>query len=117
MGINDDPQFGKMLMLGLGGIYVEIFKDVQFRLSPVTRPQVREMLEGLQSSKILKGYRGKPGVDLDAVESVMLRLSQLAQDFPEMDELDINPYMAQPKPEGGGQGGYAVDARIILKEE
>jgi acetyltransferase len=117
MGINDDPQFGKMLMLGLGGIYVEIFKDVQFRLPPVTRSQVRDMLEGLQSSKILKGYRGKPGVDLDAVESVMLRLSQLAQDFPEMDELDINPYMAQPKPEGGGLGGYAVDARIILKEE
>jgi acetyltransferase len=115
MGVNDDPQFGKMLMLGLGGIYVEVFKDVQFRLNPVTRGEVREMIDGLKSSKILKGYRGKPGADLDTVEEVMLRLSQLVSDFPELEELDINPYMAQPKPADGGKGGMAVDARATIK--
>ncbi|MBY0405524.1 MAG: acetate--CoA ligase family protein, partial [Cyanobacteria bacterium] len=91
MGINDDPQFGKMMMLGLGGIYVEVFKDVQFRLNPVTLPEVKDMMEGLKSNKILKGYRGKPGADLDTVSEVMLRLSQLVSDFPEVVELDINP--------------------------
>lgn len=115
MGVNEDPQFGKMLMLGLGGIYVEVFKDVQFRLNPVTRREVKEMIDGLKSAKILKGYRGKPGADLENVEDVTLRLSQLISDFPEIVELDINPFMAQPKPAGGGKGGLAVDARIIIK--
>jgi acyl-CoA synthetase (NDP forming) len=115
MGLNDDPQFGKMLMMGFGGIYAEVFKDVQFRLNPITKQDVGEMLDGMKSSKILKGYRGKPGADLETVEEVMLRLSQLVSDFPELTELDINPYMAQPKPTGGGKGGSAVDARIIIK--
>ena len=114
LGVKDDPQFGKMLALGLGGIYVEIFKDVQFRLAPVTPAEAGEMIEALQSRKILYGYRGKPGVDLEAVKTNLLRLSQLVTDFPEIMELDINPYMAQPKPSTGGKGGSAVDARVVI---
>jgi acetyltransferase len=115
MGLSEDPGFGKMMMLGLGGIYVEIFKDVQFRLLPVTGGDVKEMLGELKSNKILHGFRGKPGVDLNKLEEVVLRLSQLATDFPEITELDINPFMANPGAQDGGNGGMAVDSRIIIR--
>lgn len=115
IGMNEDPQFGKMLMLGLGGIYVEIFKDVQFRLTPVGRDEAKEMISSLSSSKILTGYRGKPGVDLDSIENALLRLSQLVTDFPEIREMDLNPFMAQPKGADGSPGGMAVDGRFILR--
>ncbi len=112
LGIKDDPDFGKLLMIGRGGIYTTIDQDVQFRLAPLTRQDAQEMIEGIKAYQILKGYRGKPAVDLNRLEEAMIRLSCLAMDCPEIQELDINPYMATPE---GEVGNSSVDARIILK--
>lgn len=115
IGFKDDEQFGKMMAFGLGGIYVNIFKDVNFRLAPLTHADAREMVETIQGYPILKGYRGKPGVDFETLYETILRYSRLAADFPELAESDINPFFAQPSEAPGEKGGYAVDARFSLK--
>ena len=112
MGLSEDPQLGKLLMIGIGGIYVEVLKDVQFRLAPLTETDADDMLQGLQYKQILEGFRGKPSVDMEQLKEVMLRLSQLVQDFPELNELDINPFMARPQSSSGA--GFAVDARMTI---
>jgi acetyltransferase len=113
IGINRDPQFGPMLLLGLGGIYVEVLKDVSFRIAPVARWEAEEMITDLRSYPLLRGVRGEKPSDLQAITECMLRVSQLAVDFPEIVELDINPLMVHEE----GKGAVAIDMRLVLAEE
>ncbi len=108
VGVNKDPQFGHLLMFGLGGIYVELLKDVSFRVVPVTDVDAEEMLEEIKTIKMLKGFRNIPERDLPAIKDVLLRISQMCCDFPEIAEMDINPLMVLEK----GKGAVAVDARF-----
>jgi len=111
IGMNSDPQFGPLMMFGLGGIYVEVLKDVTFRVAPMTRLQAKQMVEQIRSYKLLTGVRGQAAADLDATIDVLLRISQLVTDFPEIAELDINPLLVREQ----GKGAVAVDMRLILK--
>jgi acetyltransferase len=113
LGMKKDPQFGPMLMFGLGGIFVEVLKDVTFGLAPLTEEDCRKMLERTRSYKLLTGVRGEKGVDIDAIVQNMQRLSQLVLDFPEISEIDINPLKAGYE----GDGAFVIDARIILSKE
>jgi len=110
IGMNRDPQFGPLVMFGLGGIYVEVLKDVTFRVAPMSRIQADEMVRAIRSFKLLTGVRGQAASDLDAVVDAILRISQLVTDFPEIAELDINPLLVREQ----GQGAVAVDMRLIL---
>jgi len=110
IGMNRDPQFGPLLLLGLGGIYVEVLKDVSFRIAPIARWEAEEMINELRSATLLRGHRGEQPSDLKAVVDCMLRVSQLAVDFPEIVELDINPLMVQEE----GRGAVALDMRMVL---
>ncbi len=111
IGMNSDPQFGPLVMFGLGGIYVEVLKDVTFRVAPMTRLQAKQMIEQIRAYKLLTGVRGQAAADLDATVDVLLRISQLVTDFPEIAELDINPLLVRDQ----GKGAVAVDMRLILK--
>jgi acetyl coenzyme A synthetase (ADP forming)-like protein len=110
IGINRDPQFGPLLVLGLGGIYVEVLKDVSFRIAPVARWEAQEMINELRSAALLRGIRGEQPADVGAIVDCMLRVSQLAVDFPEIVELDINPLMVHEE----GKGAVALDMRLVL---
>lgn len=112
LGMNRDSQFGPLLMTGLGGIYVEVLKDVSFRLAPVSEEDAMDMLRELKSYWLLLGARGEPPADIDAVIESVLRISQLVTDFPEINELDINPLRVMEE----GKGCLAADARIVLEE-
>jgi acetyl coenzyme A synthetase (ADP forming)-like protein len=113
LGMKKDPQFGPMLMFGLGGIFVEVLKDVNFSLAPITAEECKEMMEGTKTYKLLTGVRGQRAVDIQAIVTSLLQLSQLVMDFPEIDEVDINPLkVGHP-----GEGAFVVDARIILSRE
>ncbi len=111
LGVNHDPQFGPILMFGLGGIYVEAIEDVSFRLAPINELSASRMITTTKAFKILNGYRGGPVYDLKSIEDCIKRLSQLATDFDVIKELDINPLLVYEK----GQGCTIVDARIILQ--
>ena len=113
MGMTTDPSFGPLIMFGLGGIYVEIMKDVAFRINPLTDVHAREMIRSLRSYPLLKGYRGAPPVAIATVEETLLRLSQLVKDFDDFSEIDINPFIASPEK----SMCKAVDARFIVKPE
>jgi len=108
IGVNRDAQFGPLLMFGLGGIYVEVMKDVTFRLCPVTTEEAREMLTEIRGFGLLRGARGQHPADLDAVIDVIVRTSALVSDFPDITELDINPLIVADK----GGGACAADIRI-----
>jgi acetyltransferase len=95
-------------LLGLGGIYVEILQDSSIRLAPVTQDGAYQMMRELKGFKVLEGVRGQPGVDLDQLADSLVRISHLVSNFPEIQELDINPLILYPK------GGCVVDARIFL---
>lgn len=110
LGMSRDAQFGPMIMFGLGGIYVEVLKDVTFRIAPLTDRDAREMMETIRSYKLLTGTRGEKPVDIDATREALLRLSQLVTDFPEITEMDINPLISLP--ENGG--AVAIDSRISI---
>jgi len=110
IGINRDPQFGPLLLLGLGGIYVEVLKDVSFRIAPITRWEAEEMITELRSYPLLRGLRGEKPSDLEAIADCMLRVSQLAVDFPEIVELDVNPLIVHEE----GKGAVAIDMRLVL---
>jgi len=109
VGAVKDSQFGQTLMFGLGGIFVELLKDVAFRVAPVTREDALEMVTKVKAYPLLAGYRNTPSADLDAIVSVLLNTSRLVMDYPEIAELDLNPVMAYEK------GAKTVDARIILE--
>jgi len=110
LGVTRD-KMGAMLMFGLGGILVEVLKDVTFALAPLTEADARRMIESTRTVRILKGVRGQPAVDLDAIVQALLRLSQLVTDFPAIKELDINPFTVGLP----GQTSIAVDARISVE--
>jgi len=109
-GMNRDPQFGPLVMFGLGGIYVEVLKDVAFRLAPFSRREAEEMMREIRAFNLLRGVRGQPPSDLPAVTDTLLKLSQLVTDFPEIVEMDINPLMVFEE----GRGVMAVDMRLVL---
>ncbi|MCP5049281.1 MAG: acetate--CoA ligase family protein [bacterium] len=111
-GMTTDPSFGPLMMFGLGGIYVEVMKDVTFRINPVTDQEAKEMIKSLRSYPLLTGFRGAPPVDLAVVEETLLRLSQLVKDFDCFSEIDVNPFIVSPDREHC----KAVDARFIVRE-
>jgi len=111
LGGRQDPQFGPVILVGLGGIFVEVFEEAVVRVAPISRTEALEMIESLRGVQILKGARGQKPADIDAVVEALLRLSQLMTDFPEIKELDINPLRVFHK----GEGVRALDARVILE--
>ncbi len=113
LGVTKDPTFGHMIMFGLGGIYVEVLRDVRFGIAPVTPGQAREMITGLRSYPLLTGVRGEKASDMDAMVDCLLRVSQMVTDLPDIVELDINPLFVYE----AGQGVMAVDARIVVASE
>jgi Acyl-CoA synthetase (NDP forming) len=116
VGMNRDPQFGPLLMFGLGGIFVEVMEDTTFRVAPVSAPEAREMTEEIRSAPLLRGARGRDSVDVDAVIETIGRLSQLVTDFPAILELDVNPLVALPDADGGTNAA-AVDVRLTVDPE
>lgn len=110
LGASQDPTFGPIIMFGLGGIYVEVLKDVVFRVAPIDDREAMGMVESIKTIKLLKGVRGEKPSDLRAIADSLQRLSQLVVDFPEIKEFDINPLLALEE----GKGARVVDARIIL---
>jgi len=111
LGMVRDPQFGPVVMFGLGGIYVEVLKDVSFRIAPLTVEDVGEMIHGIRSLPLLQGARGEKPIHIDPIVESLLRLSQLVTDFPEIFEIDINPLRVFPE----GRAPIAVDARLTLR--
>jgi len=112
LGMTRDPQFGPMLMFGLGGIFVEVMKDVTFHIAPITKEESLQMLRSTKSYALLKGVRGQASVDLDAIAEALQRISQLVTDFPQIVEMDINPFIVGTV----GSESIAADARITLQE-
>jgi len=111
VGGKRDAQFGPVIMLGSGGVLVELFQDVSLRLAPLTRHDAEEMLDEVRAGRLLRGFRGERPCDIEALVAAMLRVSQLLCDFPEIAEVDVNPLKVLPE----GQGCCAVDARIFLE--
>jgi len=109
VGSTKDPQFGPALMFGLGGIFVEVLKDVTFRIAPITEQDAREMITEVKAYPVLKGYRGQPPADINAIVKILLNTSKLVMDHQEIKELDLNPIIVYEK------GAKTVDARIILE--
>ncbi len=107
-GITTDPRFGPLLMFGLGGRYVEVFRDVRFGVTPLAPTEARDMVRGIRGVKLLEGVRGEEPVDFDLLVEVLLRLAQLAQRHPRIRELDLNPFLAAPR----RADAKAVDVRI-----
>ncbi len=110
VGVTQDKFFGPLIMFGLGGIYTELFKDVDFRIHPLTDYDAREMLASFKAHKLLDGWRGAPPSDTAAIEDLLLRVSAMIEDIPEIQELDLNPLIAMPQ----GQGCVVADARISI---
>lgn len=109
VGATKDPQFGPALMFGLGGIFVEVLKDVTFRIAPITEDDAKEMITEVKAYPILKGFRGQPPADIDAIANILLSTSKLVMEHPEIKELDLNPIIVYEK------GAKTVDARVILE--
>ena len=110
LGATRDPKFGPIVMFGLGGTFVEAFKDVSFRLAPMWEISAEIMMRSIKAYKILEGVRGNPPSDIEAIKDCILRLSQMVTDHPEITELDINPLIVYPD----GQGCVVADSRILL---
>ena len=108
IGITDDPLFGPLVAFGLGGIHVEVLGDVLFRIAPLTDRDADALLHGIRAFRLLQGYRGHPPVDLESLRELLLRVSRLAEEVPEIAELDLNPVIALPP----GNGCRIADARI-----
>ncbi len=109
VGAIKDPQFGPAIMFGLGGVFVEVLKDVTFRIAPITEDEALEMISEVKAYPLLKGYRNMPPADLEAIAEVLLNTSRLITDHSVIKELDLNPIMVYEK------GAKTVDARIILE--
>jgi acyl-CoA synthetase (NDP forming) len=110
IGMKRDAQFGPLLIFGLGGIYVQVFKDVSFRLAPINELSARHMIESTKASKLLYGVRGEKPSDIESIIESLQRLSQLVMDFPEIQEIDINPLLVFEQ----GKGCKAIDIRIVI---
>ena len=111
IGTNKDPQFGPVIMFGLGGLFVEILKDVSFRIIPLNKRNAQEMIHEIKGYPLLKGYRGKEPADIPALVDLILKVSKFVNENPKIKELELNPVFAYP------EGAMAVDARIILEED
>jgi len=111
LGMTRYPIFGPLLMFGTGGVFVEVFKDVSFRLAPVTRNGAHKMISSVKGSRLLLGYRGEPRGDILAIERMLVALSEMAMNHPEIMELDVNPLLVHPE----GKGVTVADCRFILK--
>jgi len=109
VGMNKDPQFGPVLMFGLGGILVELLKDVSFRIVPVTKRDAAEMIREIKGYPLLEGYRGQEPANIDALQDIIVRVSQFVERTPEIKELDLNPIFAYR------DKAVSVDARIVLE--
>ena len=109
VGMNKDPQFGPVLMFGLGGILVELLKDVSFRIVPVTKRDAAEMIKEIKGYPLLEGYRGQEPANIDALQDIIVRVSQFVERTPEIKELDLNPIFAYR------DKAVSVDARIVLE--
>ncbi|MCS7366937.1 MAG: acetate--CoA ligase family protein [archaeon YNP-WB-062] len=109
VGAIKDPQFGHTIMFGLGGIFVEILKDVTFRIAPLTIEDAMEMIREIKGYPLLKGYRGQPPADENAIIDTIMKTSKLLTDFPQISQLDLNPIFVYER------GAKIVDARIILE--
>ncbi len=111
IGAKAAPGLGSLVMFGLGGIFVEVMRDVAVALAPLSRPEAREVMTEIKGYPVLKGIRGQRGVDLEAVEDLLLRVSRLAADFPGIAEMDLNPVFTYPK----GTAPAAVDVRLKVQ--
>lgn len=109
VGLKKDPQLGPVVVAGMGGIYTEVFRDVARGLAPLSREEARTMLQSLRCYPILAGVRGQKGVDLDAVEKVLVSISRMAMDYPEIVEMDLNPVLAT------SEGCWCVDSRLVME--
>ncbi len=112
VGMRRDPTFGPMMMFGMGGTLVEQLKDISFRVAPLSAEDINEMVDSTIAGKLLKGVRGSTLADIEAVQAVIAALSQLALDFPEIEEIEINPLVVYPQ----GQGALALDSRTVLRQ-
>jgi acyl-CoA synthetase (NDP forming) len=110
IGMSKDPQFGPVIMFGLGGVLVEVLKDVSFRIVPVTKRDACEMVREIKGYPILQGYRGQEAADIPSLEDLIVKVSQFVEQNPQIKELDLNPIFAYK------DSAVAVDARIILEE-
>jgi len=108
IGAVPDPAFGKLVAFGLGGILVEVLQDITLRLAPATHADALSMLDGIAAAEILRGVRGAPGVNREALAAMIVNVSELVADFPEVSELDLNPVFATPT------GATAADVRVML---
>jgi acetyltransferase len=113
VGMTHDPKFGPLVMFGLGGIYVETVRDVVFRVPPITDLEAQEMIQQIRGIGLLRGVRGEAAVDFDALAEILQRFSQLAEDLPEIAEIEINPLLVFPD----ARDFRAVDARVRLGGE
>jgi len=112
LGMKREPQFGPLMMFGMGGTMVEVLKDVSFFLAPLTASEAKQMLVNTKTYQMLSGVRGQEGVDIETIAEGLQRLSQLVTEFPQIKEVDINPYIVGPK----GTTAIAVDARMTLEK-
>ncbi len=110
IGMSKDPQFGPVLMFGLGGVLVELLKDVSFRIVPVRKVDAAEMVREIKGFPMLQGFRGSEPADLDALEDLIVKVSDFVEQNPQVKELDLNPVFAY------GDGAVAVDARVVVEE-
>ena len=111
VGVTTDPQFGPVMMFGLGGIFVEVLKDVAFRIVPLEPRDAKQLVRDIRGYAVLEGVRGQAGADIDALEQLILQVSAFAWEHQEVAELDLNPVIARP------DGVLAVDARVVLAAE
>ena len=111
VGVTQDPLFGPLIMFGSGGVYAELMKDVVLRLHPISDFDAKEMVDSIKMASLFKGFRGSPPADIGAIQDLLLRLSAMVEDIPNIAELDFNPVKVMPQ----GKGYYIVDARIMLK--
>lgn len=112
IGIRRDPGFGPVIMFGMGGVSVELFKDVSFRVAPVSEEEALEMIHETRAGRLLSGFRGQPEADFKTVVDCIRRMAQLALDFPQIEEAEINPLLVFPR----GEGALVLDGRILLTE-
>jgi acetyltransferase len=110
-GVTQDPSFGPLIMFGTGGVYAEIFNDIAVRLHPLTDLDARELIHSVKMAKLFEGFRGTPAVDTDSVKDLLLRLSALVEDIPQIAELDLNPVRIMAR----GGGYWIVDSRILVR--
>ena len=112
VGATKDPTFGPVVMFGVGGILVELLKDVSFRLAPLDPEDAEDMIKEIKGYKLLKGYRGMPERDMEAIKDILIKTSKIISEIDEIQDIDLNPIMLYER----GKGAITVDARIILRK-